>query len=187
MSTTLLQQFKRHTAPIKGAFYLYLLVMAFSSQAADVSFTATFAAPTCTVSSPATIDFGNIGTGNIKYGFQPAPFSVTLSGCSGWLTALQKPGISVSGTGNTNSGDFLFMLPATSTVVNYGVLLKTDLDGTVLSNNTFIPATGSAGSLPANGTTIGLNATLSCGTKCNDPETRAGVLNAAVTFSFAYE
>lgn len=194
MSRLLLQKSKQYTVPIYGALCFGLSMMAFSSQAADVSFTATFTTPTCAVSAPATIDFGDVGTGSIKYGASlsnPQPLLITLSGCTGWLTSAQKPGIRVSGTGNTQSGDFLFIQSATSTAVNYGVLIKSVFDSNVLSDNSFIPimgeGSGSAGTLPSDGTSIALNAALSCGTKCNDPVTQAGLLNAAVTFSFAYE
>lgn len=195
MTTILLQKNKQHTAPICGALCFCLSMMAFPSQAANVGFTATFTTPTCAVSAPATIDFGDVGTGSIKYGASlsnPQPLLITLSDCSGgWLTSAQKPGIRVSGTGNSQSGDFLFIQSATSTAVNYGVLIKSVFDSNVLTDNSFIPimgeGSGSAGTLPSDGTSIALNAALSCGTKCNDPATHAGLLNAAVTFSFAYE
>lgn len=190
MSTKLTQNKKWHMMPVGGLFCLCLSVMVFPAQANDVSFTATFESPTCEVVAPAMIDFGDIDSQDIKRGgsiADPQSVSITLSGCSGWLKAAQKPGIRVSGTGNTNSGDFLFMLPATSVAVNYGVQLTTASNSTVISDGTFIPTAGTAGQLPSDGTVIALNAALSCGTKCSDSATRGGRLNAAITFSFAYE
>lgn len=190
MSTLSTQKTKQYMLPFGCVLGLCLSVTSVSTQAVEVNFSAVFESPTCEVSAPASIDFGNISSQGIKQGdslMNPRSLIVSLSNCSGLLSSAQKPGLKVSGTGNTEAGDFLFMLPATSVAVNYGVLLTTALNNTVISNGTFIPTTGAAGSLPSNGTSIAFNAALSCGTQCNNPTTRSGELNAAIIFEFAYE
>lgn len=190
MSIVLAPKTKWSMIPLSCSLCLCISIMTFPAYAAEVNFTANFETPTCEVSAPAALDFGDISSQKIKQGISianPQSLTITLSSCSGWITATQRPGVKVSGTGNTNSGDFLFMLPATSTVVNYGFLLTRTLNNIKIANNTFIPIADEVGSLPSEQTTIGLNVALSCGTKCSSPTTSGGALNAAITFSFAYE
>jgi type 1 fimbria pilin len=168
---------------------LCLLATTAPAGATDVQFTATFQAPTCQVSAPAVVDFGSVQSSGIRSGdnlANPLPLTITLSQCAGFVGAVQKPGVKVSGTGNTTSGDFLFMQPGTSQVVNYGVRIVT-AQGDVVDNSTLLPVALDASSFDGGSASIALKAALSCGNKCNDAATRGGTLNASVTFDFAYQ
>lgn len=187
---TMLQIERQHIKQVLTRLSLIGSLFTMNALAADVSFSASFTVPTCGVSAPASVDFSDIDARAIQNGesiANPLPLTITLSGCSGWLAAGEKPGIVVSGSGTSDSGTFLFRLPATSEAVNYGFLLTTAADGNTLAEGAFVPTSGPAGSLPTENTAIALNAALSCGTQCGDASTRGGRLNAAVTFAFAYE
>lgn len=151
-------------------------------------FTATFQAPTCQVSAPPSIDFGTVVSQTIKNGdslANPQSLDVTLSQCAGFVGTAQKPGITVTGVGNNDSGDFLFR-QTTSQAMNYGIRLSTSA-GAVVTNNTFLPAALDASDFHGGSTVIPLKVALSCGNKCADADTKSGALTAAITFDFAYQ
>ncbi|MCS6085206.1 hypothetical protein LNN85_07260 [Klebsiella pneumoniae subsp. pneumoniae] len=60
--------FLKHGVASRVALCLGLLTIATSSRAVDITFTATFQAPTCEVSAPATLDFGSVVSSEIKQG-----------------------------------------------------------------------------------------------------------------------
>ena len=168
---------------------LCLLTITASAQAADVTFSANFQAPTCQVSAPASLDFDTVLSSDIRQGISlanPLTLEITVSQCAGFIGSVQKPGVKVTGSGNTDSGDFLFRLPATSEAVNYGVRIAT-ATGDVVAANSFLPLSLSSATFDGGSTSIPLKAALSCGNKCNDATTKSGMLNATVTFDFAYQ
>jgi len=178
--------FLRNSVAPEVSLFLCLLTLAGNAQAVDITFTATFQAPTCEVSAPATLDFDTVASAEIKQGTSPElPMDITLSQCAGFIGTTQKPGIKVTGTGTTGTGDFLFR-SATSQAVNYGVRITTSTNE-VVQNNTFLPAALTSENFDGGSTTIPLTVGLSCGNKCNDAETKSGALNASVTFAFAYQ
>jgi type 1 fimbria pilin len=175
------------TLALRASLCLCLLAMATQVTATDVQFTATFQAPTCQVSAPPVIDFGTVQSSDIKNGgSQEKPLTIALSQCAGFIGAVQKPGVKVSGVGNTASGDFLFLQPASSHVVNYGVRIVTST-GDVVDNTTFLPAVIDGSGFDGGSASIPLQAALSCGNKCKDAATKGGKLNASITFDFAYQ
>lgn len=179
----------RQLIALRVPLCLCLLAVAASAQAADVTFSATFQAPTCQVSAPASLDFGTVLSSDIRQGVSlanPLALDITVSQCAGFIGTVQKPGITVTGTGNTNSGDFLFRLPGTSQAVNYGVRIAT-AGGDAVAANSFLPLSLSSATFDGGSTSIPLKAALSCGNKCNDATTKSGMLNATVTFDFAYQ
>jgi len=154
-------------------------------QAVDITFSATFQAPTCEVSAPAMMDFGTVMSSDIKQGNSPElPLDITLSQCAGFI-GTQKPGISVTGEGNTSTGEFLFR-SATSQAVNYGVHMATS-NNVIVQNSTFLPADLTSENFDGGNTVIPLTVALSCGNLCNNAATKAGALTAAITFAFAYQ
>lgn len=169
----------------RAAFSLCLLAMAASAQAVDITFSATFQAPTCEVSAPPMLDFGTILSTDIKQGNSPVlPLDVTLSQCGGFIGS-QKPGVSVTGEGNTGAGEFLFR-SAASQSVNYGVRITTATDA-IIQNSSFLPADLTSANFDGGSTVIPLKVTLSCGNQCNNAATQSGALTAAITFAFAYQ
>lgn len=177
-----------HFIALRRSLCLWLMGMAASATAADVQFSATFQAPTCQVSAPATLDFGAVLSSDIRQGLSladPLALEITLTQCAGFIGAVQRPGITVTGAGNSASGDFLFR-QATSQAVNYGVRLVTAA-GVVVANNTFIPAPADAASFNGGTSTIPLKVALSCGNQCTDAATKSGLLSASITFDFAYQ
>ena len=179
-----------HHVALRASLCLCLLAMAGHAVATtEVQFTATFQAPTCQVSAPPVLDFGAVQSSGIRSGdslANPLPLTVTLSQCAGFVGAVQKPVVKVSGTGNTSSGDFLFLQPASSQVVNYGVRIV-NATGDVVNNTTLLPVPLNATNFDGGNVSIPLKAALSCGTKCSDAATKGGTLNASVTFDFAYQ
>lgn len=178
-----------NTLALRASLCLCLLAMSTGAMATDVQFTATFQAPTCQVSVPSVLDFGGVQSSAIKNGdslANPLPLTITLTQCAGFVGAVQKPGVKVSGVGNTVSGDFLFLQPATSQVVNFGVRITTSA-GDVVDNNTLLPVALNQTNFDGGSVSIPLKAALSCGTKCSDAATQGGTLNASVTFDFAYQ
>lgn len=178
-----------HLAALRGQLCLCLLSLSTGAMATDVQFTATFQAPTCQVSAPPVIDFGAVQSSAIRNGeslADPLPLTITLTQCAGFVGAVQKPGVKVSGAGNTGSGDFLFLQPAASQAINYGVRLVTST-GDVVDNNTLLPVALDQTHFDGGRVSIPLKAALSCGNKCSDTATRSGALNASVTFDFAYQ
>ncbi|WP_024531349.1 fimbrial protein [Serratia fonticola] len=168
------------------ALSLCLLAVVPGAQAVDVVFTATFQAPTCQVSAPATLDFGSVKSASIKQGDSmkhPLNLDITLSQCAGFIGTIKKPGVTVTGNGNAEAGDFLFHQP-TSKAVGYGVRITT-ATGAVVANNTFVVAPLTSESFDGGSTTIPLKVSLSCGNKCADA--RSGMLTAAVTFNFTWQ
>lgn len=177
-----------HFFALRTSLCLILTGIAASATAADVQFSATFQAPTCQVSAPATLDFGAVLSSDIRQGVSladPLPLEVTLRQCAGFIGAVQRPGITVTGAGNTATGDFLFR-QASSQAVNYGVRIVTPA-GVVVANNTFISSLVDAASFNGGTSTIPLSVALSCGNKCTDAATKSGLLNASITFDFAYQ
>lgn len=177
-----------HFAALRASLCLCGAGIAASATAADVQFSATFQAPTCQVSAPATLDFGAVLSSDIRQGVSladPLPLDITLTQCAGFIGTAQRPGITVTGAGSSASGDFLFRQP-TSVAVNYGVRLVT-ATGVVVANNTFIPAPVEAASFSGGTSTIPLKVALSCGNQCTAAATQSGALNASVTFDFAYQ
>lgn len=171
---------------IQASLGLLLLILVPPSQAADITFNATFLAPTCEVSAPASLDFGSILSSEIKQGTSKTlPLDVSLSQCTGFIGLSAKPGIKVTGNGSATGGDFLFR-SASSQAVNYGVLIMNSTKS-VVQNNTFLPAVFTPENFIDGRSTIPLTAMVSCGNKCFDATTRSGSLNASVTFTFAYE
>lgn len=167
------------------ALSLCLLAISSSTQAVDITFNATFQAPTCEVSAPAMLDFGTLVSSDIKQGNSPElPLDVTLSQCSGFIGS-QKPGVSVTGEGNTNAGEFLFR-SAASQSVNYGARIITSTDA-IVQNSSFLPADLTSENFDGGSTVIPLKVTLSCGNLCNNAATKSGALTAAITFAFAYQ
>nr|WP_148127502.1 fimbrial protein [Candidatus Erwinia dacicola] len=161
---------------------LCLLAVVPSAQAVDVVFSATFQAPTCQVSAPPTLDFGSVQSASVKHGDtlkNSLNLDITLSQCAGFIGTVKKPGVTVTGIGNADAGDFLFRQP-TSQAVGYGVLITT-ATGAVVANNTFVTSE----SFGAGSTTIPLKASLSCGNKCANAI--SGMLTAAVTFNFSWQ
>lgn len=177
--------FSGNAPPRRFALSLCLLAVAPGAHAVDVVFTATFQAPTCQVSAPPTLDFGSVQSASIKQGesLKRLDLVITLSQCAGFIGAAKKPGITVTGSGNADAGDFLFRQP-TSKAVGYGVRITTAA-GVVVANNTFIPAPLTSASFDGGSTTIPLKASLSCGNKCGDAV--GGMLTAAVTFNFSWQ
>lgn len=178
----------RQLIALRVPLCLCLLVMAANASATDVTFSATFQAPTCQVSAPASLDFDTVLSSDIRQGVSlanPLDLDIAVSQCVGFIGSQQKPGIKVTGTGNTTSGDFLFRLP-TSKAVNYGVRIVT-ATGVLVADNSFLPLSLDSTSFDGGSTRIPLKASLSCGNKCNDAATKAGLLNATVTFDFAYQ
>ncbi|NTY86741.1 fimbrial protein [Serratia fonticola] len=174
---------------LRAPLCLCLFAVAFNTQAVDVQFTATFQAPTCQVSAPPSLDFGSVVSSDIKKGDSlenPLSLNITLTQCAGFLGSIQKPGIKVTGLGNADSGDFLFLQPATSQTVNYGVRLVTSV-GEVVTNTSILPVPLTLSNFDGGSASIPLKAALSCGNKCNDAATKGGALNASVTFDFAYQ
>lgn len=167
------------------ALSLCLLAMSSSTKAVDITFRATFQAPTCEVSAPATLDFGTLPSSDIKQGNSPVlPLDVTLSKCGGFIGS-QKPGISVTGEGNTSTGEFLFR-SAASQSVNYGTRITTATNA-IVQNNSFLPADLTSANFDGGSTIIPLKVALSCGNLCNNAATKSGALTAAITFAFAYQ
>lgn len=181
--------FSGHSRALRVCLGLCLPGFAASTIAADVQFSATFQAPTCQVSAPATLDFGPVLSSDIRQGVSlanPLALDIRLSQCAGFIGAVQRPGVTVTGTGNTASGDFLFR-QATSQAVNYGVRIVTAA-GAVVANSTFIPAVVDAsGFNGSDSTSIPLKVALSCGNQCTNAATKSGTLNASVTFDFSYQ
>lgn len=178
-----------HSVALRVSFGLCLLATASRAMATDVQFTATFQAPTCEVSTPAVIDFGEVQSSAIKRGdslAKPLSLGISLKKCAGFVGSVQKPAVKVSGTGNSDSGDFLFLQPGTSQTVNYGVRITT-LGGLVLDNTTLLPVVLTYENFDGASVSIPLKAALSCGNKCSDVATKGGTLNASVTFDFAYQ
>ena len=174
---------------LRASLCLYLLATATCAKATDVQFSANFQAPTCQVSAPASLDFGDVSSSAIRQGdslANPLTLTLTVSQCAGFVGAVQKPGVKVSGVGNTSMGDFLFLQPATTQAVNYGVHIAT-ATGDVVNNNTVLPVLLSASNFDGGSVSIPLSVALSCGNKCADAATKGGTLNAAVTFDFAYQ
>lgn len=174
---------------LRVSFSLVLAGITCSAQAVDVVFTATFQAPTCQVSAPASLDFGTVLSSDIKQGVSlanPLPLDITLSQCAGFIGTVQKPGIKITGVGNSDTGEFLFRQPAGSQSVNYGVRITT-ADVGIIANNTFVPAPFTSANFDGGSAVIPLSVALSCGNKCNDAATKAGSLTASVTFDFAYQ
>jgi type 1 fimbria pilin len=174
---------------LRALLCLCLLAIAISTPAADVQFTVIFQAPTCQVSAPASLDFGTVMSSDIKKGdslADPLPLEITLTQCAGFVGPSLKPGIKVTGSGNSDTGDFLFLQPGTSQVVNYGVRIVTST-GDLVTNNAFLPASLDLSDFGGGSTSIPLKVALSCGNKCNDAATKGGALNASVTFDFAYQ
>ncbi|QKJ60313.2 MULTISPECIES: fimbrial protein [Serratia] len=172
--------------PLWFALSLCLLAVVPGAQAVDVVFTATFQAPTCQVSAPPTLEFGSVQSASIKQGDSlnhPLNLDITLSQCAGFIGTVKKPGVTVTGNGNADAGDFLFRQP-TSQTVGYGVRITT-ATGAVVANNTFVAAPLTSESFDGGSTTIPLKASLSCGNKCADA--RGGMLTAAVTFNFTWQ
>lgn len=177
-----------HLFALRASLCLFFAGIAASATAADVQFSATFQAPTCQVSAPATLDFGPVLSSDIRQGVSlanPLPLEIMLTQCAGFIGAVQRPGVTVTGTGSTASGDFLFR-QATSQAVNYGVRIVT-ASGAVVANNTFLPAMVDAASFNGGSTSIPLNVALSCGNQCTNAATKSGLLNASVTFDFVYQ
>lgn len=177
-----------HLFALRASLCLCLPGIAASATAADVQFSATFQAPTCQVSAPATLDFGAVLSSDIRQGVSlanPLPLEVRLSQCAGFIGAVQRPGVTVTGTGDSATGDFLFR-QATSQAVNYGVRIVT-ASGAVVANNTFLPAMVDAASFNGGSTSIPLKVALSCGNQCTNAATKSGLLNASVTFDFVYQ
>lgn len=177
-----------HLFALRASLWLSLTGIAASATAADVQFSATFQAPTCQVSAPATLDFGAVLSSDIRQGASladPLPLEIRLTQCAGFIGAVQRPGITVTGAGSAASGEFLFR-QVTSQAVNYGVRLVT-AGGVVVANNTFIPAPADAASFSGGTSTIPLKVALSCGNQCTDAATKSGLLNASITFDFAYQ
>jgi type 1 fimbria pilin len=178
-----------HLTALRAVFCLCLLAITARAGAADVQFTARFQAPTCQVSAPPVLDFGSVQSSGIRSGdslANPLPLAITLTQCAGFVGAVQKPGVKVSGTGNTASGDFLFLQPGTSQVVNYGVRIVT-AQGDVVDNTTVLPVALDGSGFDGGSASIALKAALSCGNQCNDAATKGGTLNASVTFDFVYQ
>ncbi|HDR2681772.1 TPA: type 1 fimbrial protein [Enterobacter mori] len=168
------------------ALTLCLLVMAPDAQAVDVVFTATFQAPTCQVSAPPTLDFGSIQSATIKKGNSlnnPLALDITLSQCAGFMGTVKKTGVTVTGAGNVDAGDFLFRQPTSAAQV-YGVRITT-ASGNVVANNGFVATALDSESFDGGSVVIPLKAALSCGNKCADAV--GGMLTAAVTFNFAWQ
>jgi type 1 fimbria pilin len=178
-----------HSLALRVSLGLFLPAVTFGTPAADVQFSATFQAPTCQVSAPAALDFGVMLSSDIRQGVSladPLPLEISLSQCGGFIGAVQRPGVTVTGTGNTASGDFLFR-QATSQAVNYGVRIATAA-GEVVADNTFIPVRVDSSDFNGTGiTTIPLKVALSCGSQCASAATKSGTLNASVTFDFSYQ
>jgi len=169
----------------KVALSLCLLAISSCTQAVDINFRAEFQAPTCEISAPAMLDFETLLSTDIKQGNSPVlPLDVTLSQCGGFIGS-QKPGVSVTGEGNTSAGEFLFR-SAASQSVNYGVRITTSTDATV-KNSSFLPAGLTSANFDGGSTVIPLKVTLSCGDLCNNATTKSGSLTAAITFAFAYQ
>lgn len=179
----------RQLIALRVPLCLCLLAITASASATDVTFSATFQAPTCQVSAPASLDFDTVLSSDIRQGVSlanPLALDITVSQCAGFIGSVQKPGVTVAGTGNTDTGDFLFRLPATSQAVNYGVRIATSA-GDVVAANSFLPISLNSANFDGGSTSIPLKVSLSCGNKCNDAATKSGVLNATVTFDFAYQ
>lgn len=177
-----------HSLALRAALGVFLAGNAASATAADVQFSATFQAPTCQVSAPASLDFGPVLSSDIRQGVSlanPLPLEIRLTQCAGFTGAVQRPGVTVTGTGSNASGDFLFR-QATSQAVNYGVRIVTAA-GAVVANNTFIPALVDASGFNGGSTSIPLKVALSCGNQCTNAATKSGTLNASVTFDFSYQ
>lgn len=180
---------EQHTIWLSVMASLIILTLV-PTHAATVDFSATFTQSTCNVTVPSLISFGDITPQEIKDGnsiANPRPLEVTFSDCNGFLLAGQRAGIKVMGSGNSETGGFLFSQVGDTTAVNYGVLLTKVGSNNPIASGTFVEADGNASTIPANGSGITFNTSLSCGNKCNDPATKGGALNAAITFTFAYE
>lgn len=174
---------------LRAPLCLCLFAAAFNTSAAEVQFTANFQAPTCQVSAPPSLDFGSVVSSDIKKGdslANPLPLNISLTQCAGFLGSVQKPGIKVTGLGNADSGDFLFLQPATSQTLNYGVRLVTSA-GDVVADGRILPVPLTLSNFDGGSASIPLKAALSCGNRCNDAATKGGALNASVTFDFAYK
>ena len=160
-----------------------------SSLAADVEFTATFTAPTCQVSAPALLDFGDIIASDIKKGVSnanPLLLDVIVSQCQGFMGSGNKLGLQIKGSGITNSGEFLFMQPASTKAANYGFRVKTVSGVQLSSEKTLVPVSLDTADPDGASVVVPFNVSVSCG-ECDDSLTKSGALSATLTFDFVYQ
>ncbi|MBS5773837.1 MAG: fimbrial protein [Enterobacter cloacae] len=174
---------------VRAMFTLLVSMSYCSSRAANIEFTATFIAATCKVSAPALLDFGDVVASDIKKGISnanPIPLDVTLSQCQGFVGPVNKPGLLITGNGITNSGEFLFMQPASTRAANYGFRVKTSSGTQLSSERTFLPVPLDTTNPDGASVVVPFNVSISCG-ECDDYLTKSGTLSATLTFNFVYQ
>ena len=175
---------------IVRAIFIFLVCWSCgSSLAANVEFTATFIASTCKVFAPASLDFGDVIASDIKKGISnanPLSLDVTVSQCQGFMGPVNKPGLQITGSGITSSGEFLFMQSASNRAANYGFRVKTSSGVQLSSAKTFLPLSLDTSNADGASVTVPFKVSVSCG-ECDASLTKPGALSATITFDFVYQ
>lgn len=178
------------------------------SASGTFNFTATFVAPTCTISMPSFVDFSSGGAlqtssltgGGVTY---PGGVGITFSDCnSNGMT--RPPQVEVTGRTVTLGGSDLYFADEVTLATpadGFGVKLSVSGDS-LFEDSSNIAMTGgeSGGGVIAaktgttfsnlNGHTLILTAQLSCGSydPCSAaPDHEAGAFRSTVTFQLAYD
>ncbi|HDF2330290.1 TPA: hypothetical protein PC537_003942 [Morganella morganii] len=177
-----------------------------------VNFSATFIAPTCTMTVPSTIDFTSDGTGlqsvelvgdGVTY---PGGLTISFNKCSNPSFTTALPKITVKGrTIQLGGTDYYFADQPNSsgeyTANGYGLKLSVSGQPLFADNSNIAVVGGSQGGgvIQAktgntidslNGTSLNLTAQLSCGSysPCSSaPDHEVGSFKATVTFQLAYD
>ncbi|HDC4393718.1 TPA: type 1 fimbrial protein [Enterobacter cloacae] len=158
-----------------------------------LSFTATFVAGTCDITvTPTVVDWGMVSSSDIRNageaGVQPRDLAVGYTNCTGYG---KSPKLLVSGT-TMSAGIPLFTRTdgaGNDHASGYGVrLVYSATPQTAIGDGDSV-AVGNPGALLSelDGTQTVFQASLSCGSRCNEPGLHGGTLNATVTFQFLYE
>ncbi|ELV2842058.1 type 1 fimbrial protein [Enterobacter cloacae] len=175
---------------------------------------------TCTVSVGSDGVNGTLNFSNVSYDWKVSdswpqinlkPFSVKLSNCSGASSANTQPGLTITGTTDTVTGNsinhsFMFVDNTSSTAKGFGFVIfnnqnspvtqdaVADIGSTQHDSRKYINIPGfGKGSAVNVDTTIPLSAAVTCGETCHNssktgpnPNMQAGSLTGNVTFNFLY-
>lgn len=177
-----------------------------------INFSATFIAPTCTMTVPSTIDFTSDGTGLQSTGLvgdgvtYPGGLTISFNECSNQSFTTALPKIMVKGrTIQLGGADYYFAdQPNPSgeyTANGYGLKLSVSGQPLFADNANIAVVGGSQGGgviqakpgntiSSLNGTSLNITAQLSCGSysPCSSaPDHEVGSFKSTVTFQLAYD
>lgn len=160
-------------------------------QAVTLDFSAVLTNGTCTLSlDKSTLPLGVINTSRLRPNqlVAPQPFTLSVRDCTGSSGGSLKPVVTVTGTGATQDGKWLFR--NTGSAANTGFLViqsatVPDYSRPEVKNNSVL-SLADAGQIPVN-QTFTFYAGASCGGSSGCAAVATGDVTATLMFTFTYE